>query len=149
YAAWLSRMTGKSYRLLTEAEYEFATRAGTQTAFPWGDDIGENKANCDGCGSQWGNKQTAPVGSFAPNQFGLYDMVGNVWEWVEDCYNPNYDNAPTNGSAWTAGDCNRRMVRAGSWVNTPQFLRSAYRNGFSTGIRLNGLGFRVARTLMP
>jgi formylglycine-generating enzyme required for sulfatase activity len=84
YVAWLSKKTGKDYRLLTEAEYEYATRAGTQTAYPWGNDIGKNNANCDGCGSQWDNEQTAPVGSFAPNSFGLYDMVGNVWQWVED-----------------------------------------------------------------
>ena len=101
YVAWLSKMTGEPYRLLTEAEYEYATRAGTTTAYPWGDDIGTNKANCNGCGSQWDNKQTAPVGSFAPNGFGLFDMVGNVWEWVEDCYNDNYNGAPTDGSAWT------------------------------------------------
>ena len=86
YVAWLSKITGKPYRLLTEAEYEYAARAGTETAYPWGDEIGDGTmANCDGCGSQWDNKQTAPVGSFAANGFGLYDMVGNVWEWTEDC----------------------------------------------------------------
>jgi formylglycine-generating enzyme required for sulfatase activity len=90
-----------SYRLLTEAEYEYATRAGTETAYPWGAEIGKGNANCNGCGSQWDGKQTAPVGSFAPNRFGLYDMVGNVWEWVEDCVHPSYNDAPTDGSAWT------------------------------------------------
>ena len=97
YVAWLSKMTGEPYRLLTEAEHEYARRAGTTTAYPWGDDIGTNKANCDGCGSQWDNKQTAPVGSFAPNGFGLFDMVGNVWEWVDYYYHQNYDGALTDG----------------------------------------------------
>ena len=86
YVAWLSRMTGKTYRLLTEAEWEYAARAGTQTAYSWGDEIGKGNANCRRCGSQWDGRQTSPVGSFKPNAFGLYDMHGNVWEWVEDCY---------------------------------------------------------------
>ena len=105
YVAWLSQVTGKTYRLLTEAEYEYATRAGTTTTYPWGDDIklnGQAMANCDGCGSKWDDKQTAPVGSFAPNKFGLYDMVGNVFEWTEDCVHKNYNGAPTDGSAWLA-----------------------------------------------
>ena len=114
--AWLSKMTGKPYRLLTEAEYEYATRAETQTAYPWGDDIGKNNANCNGCGSKWDNRQTAPVGSFKPNAFGLYDMVGNVWEWVEDCFHDNYNGAPTDGSAWIeGGNCKFRVVRGGAW----------------------------------
>jgi formylglycine-generating enzyme required for sulfatase activity len=148
YVAWLSKMTGEPYRLLTEAEYEYATRAGTTTAYPWGDDIGTNKANCSSCGSQWDNKQTAPVGSFAPNGFGLFDMVGNVWEWVQDCYNDNYNGAPTDGSAWTVGDCSRRVVRAGSWGNFPVILRSANRDWGTAGDRSNYLGFRVARTFL-
>ena len=149
YVAWLSKKTGEDYRLLTEAEYEYATRAGTQTAYPWGNDIGKNNANCDGCGSQWDNEQTAPVGSFAPNSFGLYDMVGNVWQWVEDCYHQDYNGAPTDGSAWTTGDCDLRVVRGGSWVSNPEFLRSALRGRGSTGGRSYDLGFRVGRTLLP
>ena len=101
YVAWLSKVTGKPYRLLTEAEYEYAARAGTQTAYPWGDDIGKNNANCATCDSEWDWKRTAPVGSFAPNSFGLYDMVGNVWEWTDDCYHDNYESAPADGSAWS------------------------------------------------
>jgi formylglycine-generating enzyme required for sulfatase activity len=149
YVQWLSRMTGKDYRLLTEAEYEYATRAGTQTAYPWGDDIGTKNANCRGCSSQWDGKQVAPVGSFGPNGFGLYDMVGNVWEWVEDCYHYRYDDAPQDGSAWRTGDCSNRVVRGGSWDSNPQSLRSANRDGNTPGDRSNNLGFRVGRTLTP
>jgi formylglycine-generating enzyme required for sulfatase activity len=150
YVAWLSKKTGKSYRLLSGAEYEYATRAGTQTAYPWGNDIGTNNANCHACGSQWDARQTAPVGSFAPNGFGLYDMVGNIEQWMEDCYHESYSGAPTDGSAWIEGaDCSNRIVRAGSWFFAPAFLRSAKRYWFTTDYRLNYLGFRVARTLTP
>ena len=150
YVKWLSGITGKPYRLLSEAEYEYAARAGSQTAYPWGDAIkldGKTMANCANCGSQWDDKRTAPVGSFAPNRFGLYDMIGNVWEWTEDCWNDTYQGAPTDGSAWTAGDCNRRVVRGGSWNYGPDLLRSALRDWFTTGLRLDHVGFRVARTL--
>jgi len=148
YVAWLSKMTGQPYRLLTEAEYEYAARGGATTAYPWGDDIGQDNADCKGCGSRWDNTQAAPVGSFAANRFGLFDMVGNVWEWVEDCVHENYEGAPTDGSAWTAGgDCKNRIVHGGSWNNTPINLRAANRVGTSPGFRDNLLGFRVARTL--
>ena len=139
YVAWLSRMTGKPYRLLSDAEFEYAARAGTQTAYPWGDDIGENNANCVGCGSPWtgsaGTWQTAPVGSFAANRFGLYDMVGNVWKWVQDCYHPNYNGAPTDGSTWTGGDCTARVVRGGFWGGGPEFVRPAFRDRNSANLR--------------
>jgi formylglycine-generating enzyme required for sulfatase activity len=102
YAAWLSRMTGKAYRLLTEAEFEYAARAGTQTARFWGNEIGQGNANCDGCGSKWDNRETSPAGSFKPNAFGLYDMLGNVFEWTEDCFHGDYNGAPQDGSAWLA-----------------------------------------------
>jgi formylglycine-generating enzyme required for sulfatase activity len=150
YVAWFSKMTGRPYRLLSEAEWEYAARAGTTTAFSWGDDIGKNNADCNGCGSQWDGRQTAPVGSFAPNQFGLYDMHGNVWEWVEDCWHTNYDGAPNDGSAWTAqGDCNYRVVRGGSWTGYSVGLRSALRFWSSPDDHGNDLGFRVTRTLNP
>jgi formylglycine-generating enzyme required for sulfatase activity len=148
YVAWLSKKTAKTYRLLTEAEYEYATRAGTQTAYPWGNEIGKNNANCMACGSQWDDKQTAPVGSFPPNGFGLYDMVGNVWAWTEDCLNLSYSGASADGSAWTSGDCGRRMVRGGSWYGYPSHLRSAYRGGSPADSRYS-FGFRVGRTLLP
>jgi formylglycine-generating enzyme required for sulfatase activity len=148
FAAWLSRMTSKSYRLLTEAEWEYAARAGTTTAYSWGDDIGMGNANCDGCGSRWDNRQTAPVGSFPANAFGLHDMLGNVSEWVEDCEHNNYIGAPADGSAWTAGgDCTRRGVRGGAWHDQPRQLRSASRSWSSTDYRHDHVGFRVARTL--
>ena len=148
YLAWLSQMTGKTYRLLSEAEYEYTARAGTQTAYPWGKEIGENNANCDGCGSQWDKGGSAPVGSFAPNRFGLYDMAGNVSEWVEDCSHNDYDRAPTDGSAWIdGGDCRGRVVRGGSWYDEPGKLRSASRASYSPYNRNFDLGFRVGRSL--
>ena len=149
YAAWLSRMTGKPYRLLSEAEFEYAARAGTLTAYPWGDEIGRNNANCAGCGSKWDNKQPAPVGSFAANGFGLYDMHGNVLQWVEDCYHDSYKGAPSDGSAWTEVDCARRVVRGGEWDGNPQGLRSAFRYNLTPDDRDSVLGFRLARTLTP
>ncbi len=150
YVAWLSKMTGKPYRLLSEAEWEYAARGGTKTSYSWGDEIGKGKANCLGCGSEWDGKQTAPVGSFAANAFGLHDMHGNGSEWVEDCYHANYDGAPPNGHAWTAGgDCSSRILRGGGWDNSPVNLRSASRGSGTTFIQSNSLGFRVARTLTP
>jgi formylglycine-generating enzyme required for sulfatase activity len=152
YVNWLSKQTGKTYRLLSEAEWEYAARAGSTTDYSWGDDIkkdGNAMADCFSCGSQWDDKQTAPVGSFLPNAFGLHDMLGNAWEWVADCYHDSYDGAPTDGSAWTAGDCNQRVIRGGSWGDPPQILRSAYRLRGPVGNRYDGLGFRVARTLGP
>ena len=148
YVAWLSRMTGKAYRLLTEAEWEYAARGGTTTAYSWGDEIGKNNANCNGCGSQRADR-TVPAGSFAANAFGLYDMFGNVWQWVEDCVHHNYDGAPTDGSAWTAGDCEVRVVRGGSFGNSPRDLRAASRVWNPSVIRYYFLGFRVGRTLTP
>jgi formylglycine-generating enzyme required for sulfatase activity len=152
YVKWLFGITGKPYRLLSEAEYEHAARAGAETAYPWGDAIqlnGKPMANCQGCGSQWDGKETAPVGSFAANVFGLYDMIGNVWEWTEDCWNESYQGAPADGSPWTSGDGSRRVVRGGSWINNPDYLRSADRYWYRTVDRRSNVGFRVARTLNP
>jgi formylglycine-generating enzyme required for sulfatase activity len=148
YVTWLSRVTGQPYRLLSEAEWEYSARAGSDKAYSWGDEIGKGNANCRGCDSQWDGKQTAPVGSFAANAFGLYDMHGNVHEWVLDCWSDNYVGAPTDGTARTTGDCNRRVVRGGSWTNDPQRLRAANRNWFTTDDRNVNLGFRVGRTLV-
>ena len=149
YVAWLSGETGKTYRLPSESEWEYAARAGTTTTYSWGNQISHNQANCDGCGSRWDDDRTAPVGAFAPNAFGLHDMHGNVWEWVEDCWNDSYYGAPTQGEAWMSGDCAKRVLRGGSWISLPRNLRSANRDGGTTAIRSYGNGFRVARTLTP
>ncbi len=150
YVAWLSARTGQRYRLLTEAEWEYVTRAGTTTRYWWGDDVGRNRANCQECGSRWDDSETAPVGSFPANAFGLHDSLGNVWEWVEDCYNPNYRAAPTDGGAWLGGkDCTRRVLRGGSWDNTPLIIRVTERIGGEAKARSNNVGFRVAKDLAP
>ena len=149
YLGWLIRESGAPYRLLSEAEWEYVARAGSETRYSWGDTIGTNRANCYRCGSRWDAERTAPVGSFQANAFGLYDVHGNVWEWVEDCRNGNYEGAPADGTAWTKGDCDFRKVRGGAWDGNPRSLRSAYRGMDSIGDRSNRVGFRVARRLTP
>jgi len=153
YVAWITKLTGKPYRLLSEAEWEYAARSGTQTAYSWGDEIGKGNANCRGCGGKGEVGEHAAVGSFAPNAFGLYDMHGNVWEWVEDCFNNYSGEAPTDGSAWTTGDCDRHVVRGGSSDDSPEFLRSASRAWISNaghginGVTTSNAGIRLGRTL--
>jgi formylglycine-generating enzyme required for sulfatase activity len=149
YVIWLSKLTGKPYRLLSEAEWEYAARAGSNKIYSWGDPVGNGNANCAGCGGRWDNTQTAPAGSFAANAFGLHDMHGNVWEWVQDCYESGYDGAPTDGSARLDGDCNLRALRSGSWDFGPQSLRSALRLRDASESRRGNLGFRVGRTVAP
>jgi formylglycine-generating enzyme required for sulfatase activity len=156
YVAWLSRMTGKNYRLLSEAEREYVTRAGTTTPFWWGSSISTSQAAYDGNHTYGGGstgefrKGTMPVDSFQANPWGLYQVHGNVWEWTEDCWNEKYYGAPADGSPWTGGDCNVRIIRGGSWDSDPMFLRSAYRVARpDIAWRINDLGFRVARALMP
>ena len=150
YVSWLSRETGEDYRLPSEAEWEYAARAGSTTKYSWGNEIGRNRANCERgrCGDSYRN--TAPVGSFGANAFGLHEMHGNVWEWVEDCWNSSYEGAPSNGSAWLRGKCEERVVRGGSWDNAPRLLRSAMRYRGNAGDRdYSGVGFRVALTRTP
>ena len=168
YARWLSRKTGKAYRLPSEAEWEYAARAGTTGPYHTGGTIATDQANYD-------IGQTVPVGSFGGSDFGLHDMHGNVWEWVEDCWNGSYAGAPSDGSAWESGNCGRQILRGGSWGGDPGYLRSANRSrewqiywdiylrtsgdpgylrsanryGIVTGYRSNIAGFRVARTLAP
>jgi formylglycine-generating enzyme required for sulfatase activity len=150
YVKWLSEQTGKRYRLPTEADWEYAARAGKETAYWWGNDFIKGMANCNGCGSQWDNKQTAPVGSFKPNALGLYDTAGNVWEWVEDCYHENFAGAPSDGRAWLKekeGQCDLRVLRGGSWNNTSWSLRSPYRFRYDLVRRNDFIGFRLAQDL--
>ncbi len=145
YAAWLSEQTGHRYRLPTEAEWEYAARAGQKGAYWWGNAVGSGNANCFNCGSQWDGLQPATVGSFKGNAFGIHDTAGNVAEWTQDCYRPNYQGAPTDGSAWESGQCLERVVRGGSYASSSKALRSANRERFSLDTRLDNLGFRLVR----
>ena len=154
YLTWLSRKAGKQYRLLSEAEWEYAARAGTDTPYFWGQTASHDNANygndvcCSGFAQgkdQWEN--TAPAGSFPPNVFGLHDMLGNVWEWTDDCQNGSYTGAPSDGGAWKTGNCDVRVLRGGSWFSDPSFLRSAIRDWDSIGDRNYDGGFRVARAM--
>jgi formylglycine-generating enzyme required for sulfatase activity len=161
YIKWLNRKVAERspaltkgdgpYRLPSEAEWEYAARAGTANARWWGDSIGVGNANCNGCGSPWDNRRLSPVGSFKPNRFGLYDMLGDVWQWTDDCWNETYTGAPDDGRPWTTGDCRRRVLRGGSWSSLPKFLRSAARSSDDAGSRSSDYasfaGFRVAMTL--
>ncbi len=160
YTQWLARQSGKSYRLLTEAEWEYAARAGNQASRFWGDNANDacRYANVGDASRKGGllilfvhecddgRAYTAPVGSYQPNAFGLYDMIGNVWEWTEDCWNAKYAAAPSDGSPRTSGNCGQRVLRGGSWFDSAAFARSAMRIGYSVGTRYHFLGFRVART---
>ncbi len=149
YVAWLSETTGEEYRLLTEAQWEYVARAGTQTARYWGEDESAQCRHANG-GDTYiscldGYENTAPVGSFDANAFGLYDVLGNIWEWTEDCWNDSYAGAPNDGSAWRSGDCSRRVLRGGSFTNSPAGLRSAQRSWGYPEDRIDSQGFRVAR----
>jgi len=148
YVRWLSRKTGFEYRLLSETEWEYAARAGSSADYSWGDDIGVGQANCSGCGSRWDDRGTAPVGSFAPNAFGLHDMHGNVREWVEDCWSESHEAMPHDGTPVSRPDCQLRVVRGGAWNLHPVFVRSAARDCYQPTDQLNNVGFRVARTLL-
>ncbi len=160
YIAWLNakvkkarpaHASGGPYRLPSEAEWEYAARGGTTTSRWWGNELGVNNANCNGCGSQWDYRVLAAVGSFKANAFGLYDMLGNAWEWTEDCWHPSYTGAPGDGSAWMSKDCSKHVIRGGSWDNVPVFVRSAARAGAGPDggeYDYSSLaGFRLARTL--
>ena len=164
YVAWLSRRTGHAYRLPSEAEWEYAARAGTTTAYWWGRDVGQSEVCTYANGADLmlmgnnkfsegttfdcrdGHTGPAPVGSFPANPYGLHDVAGNLWEWVEDCWADSYRGAPTDGRAWVSSDCSRRVLRGGSWRYYPQFLSSANRLWHSAVSPRNDTGFRVVRT---
>lgn len=141
YAQWLSTRTGKAYRLPSEAEWEYAARAGSTTDYPWGDEIDPSQARFDS------DNGPAPVGSYAPNTFGLYDTVGNAWEWTGDCWNDDYQGAPTDGSARQLDAWWHRVLRGGSWAFPARYVRSASRDGEGTGARFELYGFRILRSL--
>ena len=148
YVDWLSEKTGRTYRLLSESEWEYAVRADTDTPYYWGAEAGSGRANCGGCEGRGGGAKTAPAGSFPPNGFGLFDMSGNVWEWVEDCGHRDYTGAPSDGSAWLKpGDCRLRMLRGGAWDDAAARVRSAIRYWEFADTRRDVIGFRVARVL--
>lgn len=145
YVRWLSQRTGKTYRLPTEAEWEYAARAGTHSAYWWGDRLGVGKANCSDCGGAYDRKLPAAVDAFAANEFGLQGTAGGVAEWVEDCWHPTYAGAPRDGSAWVTGTCRERVVRGGSWRNDHTYAQSAGRFYYDADVRYIANGFRVVR----
>ena len=149
YAAWLSERTGRTYRLPTDAEWEYAARAGTTTARPWGNDVGQDMAACDGCGPDWADQIVGPVGQFPPNDFGLYDMIGNGWEWVEDCFKPWHDGIKANGSAHVFDDCEFVVFRGGSAEDPPWQNRSGMRVGPHPYNDSPGSTIRLVREIGP
>jgi formylglycine-generating enzyme required for sulfatase activity len=144
YIQWLSQQTGLVFMLPSESQWEYAARAGQTSDYYWGATIGNNNAVCDGCGSLWDSTSVAPIGSFSANGFGLYDMHGNVWEWVEDCWHDNYEGAPNDGTTWKeASKCRKRVLRGGSWTNEKENLRTSTRfRGYSIK-KDQDIGFRI------
>jgi formylglycine-generating enzyme required for sulfatase activity len=147
YVKWLSKKTGKQYRLPSEAEWEFAARAGTKTEYWWGNDLGQGMANCKNCGGEWNKKRPAAVDTFEANAFGLQGMNGSVWEWVADCWFDSYKGAPKDGSARDRSNCQSRVLRGGSWRNDASYARSASRFTYDHDVRYVLNGFRVVRTM--
>jgi formylglycine-generating enzyme required for sulfatase activity len=163
YARWYSQKMGRTFRLPSEAEWEYAARAGRSTSRYWGDDSAQQCTYANGSSLTYGKKfpqepdinracadgyvYTSPVGSFQPNAWGLYDMLGDAWQWTSDCAHKGYDGAPADGSAWMTGKCTSHFYRGGSWYDGPWLLRAATRNGGKTGDRYNGVGFRLAASV--
>ena len=146
YSSWLSRKSGKQYRLPTEAEWEYAARAGTKTKYWWGNQVEVGKADCRGCGGPYEEQQPAKVGTYPANPFGLFDMAGGVAEWVSDCWHKDYHGAPNNGSSWDKPNCIQRVLRGGSWRDDPTMLRVSDREYYEADVRYPTHGFRVARS---
>ena len=147
YTEWLSKRTGKSYRLPSDSEWEYAARAGTQSKYWWGNKAGIAKANCEGCQSLWDGYQSAPVGKFSANPLGLHDTAGNVFEWVADCWHNKFSEAPVDGSPVKKEGCGKRIIRGGAWSFPPKEIRSANRWRDFPSRRSDDTGFRVARDL--
>ena len=159
YASWLSRITGEDYRLPSAAEWEYAARAGTDTPWYWGDGAEDQCAHANGAdeatefpwraGCLDNHPKTSLVGLLRPNAFGLHDVLGNAWEWVQDCFHWSYAGAPADGAAWEEGDCSARVMRGASWASTSRYLRVSHRAGERPGFRSDYTGFRVARAYGP
>ncbi|MGJ7915065.1 formylglycine-generating enzyme family protein [Massilia sp. LXY-6] len=147
YLKWLSTVSRRPYRLPTEAEWEYAARGGTTTRYWWGDQMKGGNSSCEGCGEPWKADGPPPVGSFVANPFGLLDMNGSVWEWVQDCWHSSYKGAPADGSAWTDGACQSRVIRGGSWREDGSYMLSTTRFKYDASVRQSQNGFRVARSL--
>ena len=147
YTQWLSKESGHVYRLPTEAEWEYAARAGTDTRYPWGHDVGANNAHCFDCKTGLNPRQATRIGRFEPNAFGVYDMTGNIFEWVHDCYHPTYQGAPTDGAIWEGGDCSNRIARGGAYTTTSKSIRPAKRTKFKSQGVYDSVGIRLARDL--
>jgi formylglycine-generating enzyme required for sulfatase activity len=147
FAAWLSRQTDRRYRLPSEAEWEYAARAGTGSPFWWGYEVGDDRAHCFDCGPRLGQRSTAIVGSLAPNPFGLYDTAGNAMEWVADCYRRSYAGAPVDGSPWLQDGCALRVARGGAFNKPADSMRASSRAKFAPETQINMVGFRLAGDL--
>jgi formylglycine-generating enzyme required for sulfatase activity len=147
YVKWLAKMTGKNYRLPTEAEWEYAARAGTSTQYWWGNEMRKGYADCKDCGEPWSKESPVNVGSFAANPFGLFDMNGSVWEWVGDCWHSSYKGAPVDGHVWDESGCPSRVIRGGSWPDGAAYMQSATRFKYSASVRQSQNGLRVARDM--
>jgi formylglycine-generating enzyme required for sulfatase activity len=147
YLKWLSSVAGRPYRLPTEAEWEYAARGGTTTVYWWGDQMKGGNSSCQGCGQPWNADGPPPAGSFTANPFGLHDMNGSVWEWVQDCWHSTYKGAPGDGSAWAEPNCRARVIRGGSWREDGSYMLSTTRFKYDASVRQSQNGFRVARSL--
>jgi formylglycine-generating enzyme required for sulfatase activity len=147
YVGWLAKSTGQPYRLPSEAEWEYAARAGTNSRYWWGERIAPKMANCKGCGEPYDPRQPLNVGSLPANPLGLHDLSGGVAQWVADCWHPNYQGAPADGLAWSEPNCRESVLRGGSWRNDASYVRSASRAHYDNGVRYPAHGFRVARSL--
>jgi formylglycine-generating enzyme required for sulfatase activity len=147
YLKWLSTVSGKPYRLPTEAEWEYAARGGTTTRYWWGNEMKGGNSSCQGCGEPWSAERPPPAGSFPANPYGLNDMNGSVWEWVQDCWHSTYKGAPDDGSAWVDGSCQARVIRGGSWRENGTYMLSTTRFKYDASVRQSQNGFRVARSL--